>query len=129
MINPDMPDNSRYNEFAPYLRLWAAVMKQGIDLAALAYFRRGDSERPEYDLYWFESDSNEVGSFNWICDVLGYDPNTARYLAKSKFREIALAAHNRSKREAKARAEMDDSELSVVRKFPEHPQAKYPAAG
>ena len=61
-----------------YQRLWAAVLEQAIkdvrsDLRA--HKSKVKSIFSEGAWSWFRSESQEIGSFHWICMMLGLEPN------------------------------------------------------
>lgn len=65
-----------------FVELWTAVLKQ-----ARQYYVRGPSERELEDYRrvaeedaraWIDSDSEETGSFVWVCDLLGLEPDDVR---------------------------------------------------
>ena len=61
-----------------YKRLWAAVLEQAIkDVQGDARARRGKvrSIFSEGAWAWFRSESQEVGSFLWTCNMLGFEPD------------------------------------------------------
>ena len=61
-----------------YKRLWAAVLEQAIkDVQGDERARRGKvrSIFSEGAWAWFRSESQEVGSFLWTCNMLGFEPD------------------------------------------------------
>ena len=67
-----------------YRNLWAAVLKQAIK----------DSRQCSKDSFnnprlWFISESQEVGSFLWICAVLNIDPELIGSHCKVEMKQAA----------------------------------------
>ncbi|UCF82980.1 MAG: hypothetical protein JSV50_17610 [Desulfobacteraceae bacterium] len=61
-----------------YKRLWAAVLEQAIkDVQGDERAHRGKvrSIFSEGAWAWFRSESQEVGSFLWTCNMLGFEPD------------------------------------------------------
>ena len=60
-----------------HIKLWAAVLKQAIK-DAQKYYGSFSGDRSQL---WFKSETEEVGSFLWICNVLDLDPESiARFM-------------------------------------------------
>ena len=53
-------------------RLWAAVLEQAVEDV-----KRG-RDNSDTALSWFQSDSENVGSFLWVCGILGIDPESIK---------------------------------------------------
>ena len=80
------------------LRLWSAVLRQGIADASLGYkdlvtLREKTPEAtlrgvPHTDnktaLLWMLRDDNGIGGFAWMCDALGYNPEAVRNTVKHR---------------------------------------------
>ena len=56
-------------------RLWHAVLDRAIRDMVDPRTRFRDREEA---LEWFESERQEVGSFLWVCNILGFNPGTVR---------------------------------------------------
>ena len=54
-----------------YRNLWAAVLKQAIKDA-----KKSLNNSLTSPALWFSSNSQEIGSFLWICGVLNVDPKS-----------------------------------------------------
>ncbi|MEO5340384.1 MAG: hypothetical protein H7837_07705 [Magnetococcus sp. MYC-9] len=66
----------------PEIDLWASVIQQALaDLDNPRYRREAEG--------WLESDSLEPGSFLFICDALGLEPDRIRDFAWSLNRKVA----------------------------------------
>lgn len=85
MIQLELDEPTLDNQTKACLRLWSAALHRGMVDAAKA-FAKGDQH--DEALVWFWSDSQTPGSFCWICDVLGYEPDTVRGYTRMKFREL-----------------------------------------
>ena len=64
--------------------LWAAVLEQAIKDFSRGYFY-ADRARA-----WFESESEEVGSFLWICRTLGVDSECTRETLRERHPDILV---------------------------------------
>lgn len=81
----------------PERRLWAVCLLDGIREALALRFKRlqGPSKKdiPVESLHWperwlMDTTWRHVGSFVWICEALGYDPDNLRSKAIMNAREI-----------------------------------------
>ena len=66
-----------------YKRLWAAVLKQAIRDARRELPPHGNVSshmNAASAKAWFESDSQDIGSFLWICAVLDVEPDYTKTL-------------------------------------------------
>jgi hypothetical protein len=67
-------------EFTPEQRLWAGVLEQAVhDLKRKKpiYIQKGMGWQIKAQVSaWFKSESEEVGTFNWVCDHLNIDQKT-----------------------------------------------------
>jgi hypothetical protein len=80
----------------PEYELWLSVLVQAIN------------DRSDRNAHiksaaggWLESDSSQIGSFKWVCDMLGFDPGAVRSLihsAPSLFAFIDLHARTQQSR-------------------------------
>ena len=69
----------------PFLELWSAVFRLGVIDAAHDWA----NDRPHKPaVAWVFSNDNFVGSFVWICDLFGLNPELARGKLLLKRREI-----------------------------------------
>ncbi|MBC8457979.1 MAG: hypothetical protein H8D67_08295 [Deltaproteobacteria bacterium] len=60
-------------------QLWAAVLIGAIeDVKKLAVTKSHDSVSKEEAKAWFQSDSKEIGSFLWICEIFNLDHDCVR---------------------------------------------------
>ena len=55
-----------------HIKLWAVVLKQAIK-DAQKYYGSFSGDRTQL---WFQNETEEVGSFLWICSVLNLDPES-----------------------------------------------------
>jgi len=64
----------------PCKELWAAVLTQALKdtKECLKVHRKNDQPSQEEVKEWFKSESNEIGSFLWICELFELDPNLIR---------------------------------------------------
>ena len=62
-----------------YRELWAAVLKQAIE-DAQKYIGSFAMEKAHQ---WFKNESDEVGSFLWICSILDLAPESIKRLGLS----------------------------------------------
>jgi hypothetical protein len=67
-----------------FRNLWAAVLKQAIKDAQQNV--KGALTSPQL---WFESESQTVGSFLWICSALNIDPDSVRPVTTFEMRRAA----------------------------------------
>lgn len=82
------------------LALWASVFHRGILDAAIQlrdYTRWNENERngarPATDaLDWMADTRKSPGSFLWLCDLFGYDPDQARSNIRLSQRTLLAAA-------------------------------------
>lgn len=81
----------------PERRLWAVCLMDGIrEALTLRYKRLQDKSKwavPVESMAWperwlMDTTWRHVGSFVWICEVLGYDPDNLRSKAIMNAREI-----------------------------------------
>jgi hypothetical protein len=81
------------HETASDLKLWCMVFYQAVAdyEEALQFDRSGGviraariTEDRKAIREWFASDEEHVGSFNWLCDLFGYDANRVRGLVENK---------------------------------------------
>lgn len=74
-------------------KLWAAVMRQAIlDAGGKNLGALGRVEKKFYPTEarrWIESPASHVGSFVWICDLLGLEAGRMRSAIRSSYREAA----------------------------------------
>ena len=87
MIVPDVDfttDPSMDYQTKACIKLWASVFRVGLTDSARDFFNGRTN-------WWFDeaNHSNYPGSFLWLCDLFGYDPDIARAKARMKFRELA----------------------------------------
>ncbi len=82
-----------------YTRLWAAVLEQAIkDVQGDARAHKGKvrSIFSEGAWTWFRSESQEIGSFLWTCNMLGFEPDfiltlvTKQDIERPKSRSVAF---------------------------------------
>lgn len=74
-----------------YTRLWAAVLEQAIkDVQGDARARKGKVKSifSEGAWTWFNSESQEIGSFLWTCNMLGLEPDFILSLVTQQDNEI-----------------------------------------
>ena len=57
-----------------YQNLWSAVLKQAIKDVS----KYNGEFFVERTLSWFEDESEEVGSFRWICSILNLNPESIK---------------------------------------------------
>lgn len=76
----DFPVPGKGATHAACKSLWAAVLWQALgDAVRLARAKRPTPRHWHQDaLDWFANESVEIGSFRWICDLMGLDPNRVR---------------------------------------------------
>lgn len=76
------------NQHEPEKSLWAACLEQAFTLCNTKLNRKakGQKSDTEADEAWFTSDSREVGSYLFICEVLELDPKVT-YREGLKLRE------------------------------------------
>jgi hypothetical protein len=76
-LGVDVPGTADNDEEASR-QLWAAVAQRAVE----DLYLRGKKGEPRLDRegarYWFESENNDFGSWRYICDILGIDPDIAR---------------------------------------------------
>lgn len=65
-VNADLQSHAAVN---PHIRLWRSVLADGVRSA-----KSGDAR----DLSWIDSSHKGPGTFEWVCDVLGYEPSFLR---------------------------------------------------
>ncbi len=71
----------------PYRRLWAAVLAQAMwDLKKTAQAQQTGSFFLHDPIGWFRSDQEHVGSFVWICLVMGLVPDLTRERLSGMFK-------------------------------------------
>lgn len=71
----------------PFLEMWSAVFRLGI-IDAAHEWALDKPHKPA--VHWVFSGDKHVGSFVWICDLFGTDPEKARSRLLMKRREIYL---------------------------------------
>ena len=86
-----------YGRFHPEIQvirdLWASVLALGISdyilsASAMEVWNRQTKTEP---ILWFESKSKEYGSFEWCCELLGWDPGLVRtQVLEQKSRKVQL---------------------------------------
>jgi hypothetical protein len=82
-----------------HLRVWAAVFRQGLQdwaaeqLGILKYKETGVSEGEP--TRWFDSPTDGVGSFCWLCGLFEIHPDQARSRAQAKKRELVRGVGQR----------------------------------
>ena len=64
--------------------LWAAVLEQAIQDFNRGYFYAENARA------WFESESEEIGSFLWICRMLGVDAERTREILRERHPDILV---------------------------------------
>jgi hypothetical protein len=64
--------------------LWAAVLEQAIEDFNRGYFY-ADRARA-----WFQSESEEVGSFLWICRMLSVDAERTKEILRERHPDILV---------------------------------------
>jgi hypothetical protein len=57
------------------IRLWHAVLDRAIRDMVDPRTKFKDREEARQ---WFQSERQEVGSFLWVCNILGFNPGTVR---------------------------------------------------
>ena len=103
LIEPDfiLPEKRR-NRFADvYLELWYTAFQQA--LLDLEYWR---GRKPSWDVRrivltavaWFDSESEAVCSFRWLCAQLGLSASKIRHALASRIDEAEEAVEPRRKR-------------------------------
>jgi len=75
-----------------YRNLWIAVLKQAIE--DVAKYTGGFFTKRA--LSWFEDESEETGSFQWICSVLDLNPESIKILIKPGMSERISTSINNS---------------------------------
>lgn len=60
----------------PYLHVWSAAWKQAVDDFHKDWHNDLAHSEP---ISWFYSDERYPGSFVWLCELFGYDPDTSRH--------------------------------------------------
>ena len=77
--------------------LWLCVLKDAILCACgkVPATAKGQKSKEDYEAdkqeeikraqAWFKSDNTMVGSYLWVCDVLGYDAGKLRELVEVKY--------------------------------------------
>ena len=75
-----------------YRNLWSAVLKQAIEDVA-KYPGGLISERT---LSWFENKCEEIGSFQWICNILNLNPESIKMFIYHVISERFSTAINNS---------------------------------
>lgn len=82
------------NDNTEYVRLWSAVMVRALDDLKAVIKAYKDLTHPEVTKSepwrWFHSDSLRPGSFHWICNHLGFDPEETRHLLRQNWRNLML---------------------------------------
>lgn len=75
----------RSRQTTPELRLWFATFQAALEDLKDGGPNAGGNFRPaqkvlrrERAIAWLESPSEGIGSFNWMCGVLGLDPKAVR---------------------------------------------------
>ena len=76
--------------------LWSAVLKQAIKDAS-EYHCGFFAERA---LSWFEDESKEIGSFQWICSILNLNPESIKRVIYQVTRESNSISANNSPMES-----------------------------
>lgn len=77
----------------PYRALWSAVMIQAIrDLSG-----RSSTDRTIAQNYIFEERCSLPGSFDWICSMLGLEPNAIRTIVMTREGRARLQDRNRQR--------------------------------
>lgn len=70
------------------LKLWAHVFAVGLRDFALDMRAIEKGRFPREPSYWFWSNANEPGSFDWCCDLLKVDPQRARQQTLAQWRDL-----------------------------------------
>jgi hypothetical protein len=74
----------------PEVRLWIACLENAIhDLFGSKVWQPRDDDRREA-VEWFLSESHELGSFNFVCSVLGLSPSATRKAVFERKRNLVL---------------------------------------
>lgn len=81
-----------------YRNLWAAVLDQAIE--DVRQYNGGFSM--ERAILWFESESNEIGSFLWVCSVLDLNPKPIKMFIRPEIRDRMSTSINNSPNEFSA---------------------------
>lgn len=97
-VEPDIDQVLEFplaKEAVPYLRLWAAVLHRGVRDYCEALDQGYEQDHPW--LEWVLSDSEEVQSFNWMCDVIDLNPIVVRNLATLNYKHMLSAGQGKPK--------------------------------
>ena len=70
------------------LKLWGCVFAQGLRDFALDQQRVEKGGFPQEPSYWFWTNTNETGSFDWLCDLLKIDASRARIKTLEQLRDL-----------------------------------------
>jgi hypothetical protein len=76
-FSPEWPDYVPGDSIArrsPEARLWLSVLTQAVNAVKMARTPRGR----RYQLAWFMTTSQAVGSFAWCCELFGFDAGAIR---------------------------------------------------
>jgi len=79
----DWDSGESFEHTDPEKYLWFCVMDR-------AFRDIGDEEVDQEDLekWFFDTKKYEMGSFNWICDCIGFDRSAVRSRAEYFFQEV-----------------------------------------
>lgn len=75
-------------ELQPYVRLWAEVMRIGVQDYCTARGDRRVTGKRDHRVHWFESNVVAPGSFVWLCHLFNIDENQARNGVLRKWRSL-----------------------------------------
>lgn len=78
----------------PYLRLWIEVMRLGVQDFCYARARGSSYNHPH--IQWFWSDSQEPGSYLWLCHLLDLDPAKSRSQVMRRWRKLVDKRNGRT---------------------------------
>ncbi len=74
-------------ESEPYRRIWAGVMAQALwDLQKTVQAQQTGSYFLSNPIGWFRSDAQHIGSFVWVCLVMGLIPDATRERLSGMFK-------------------------------------------
>ena len=81
-LDPDATPHTIEPEFC----LWLKVLS-----LALLDIRKGTKYRRRGARGWIKSDESGAGSFNWVCEILGFDPAAARLRILNRYQETTIS--------------------------------------
>lgn len=88
-LEPDIDislDRQNNVEYAPFIRLWAAVFAKG--LRDYCEARAAGRNSPKSSA-WYISQDNSPGSFLWLCRVFDLDPDHVKVKVEARIDVIA----------------------------------------